>query len=118
MPKTTRRKARPARLPAPDADARGAGEAVSLDRQVPEPGGRQARAAARAPGLGAGEEVLPATLPEARASSVLAWLHRQVAQILELDPARVEAGRSLVALGLDSLSAAELTGAIESGLGV
>ena len=48
---------------------------------------------------------------------VLAWLHRQAAQILELPPARLRVDRSLAAHGLDSLAATELMAAIETGLG-
>ncbi|HVR07325.1 MAG TPA: amino acid adenylation domain-containing protein, partial [Thermoanaerobaculia bacterium] len=47
-----------------------------------------------------------------------AWLRRQVAQVLEVPEARVQPDRSLLSLGLDSLAAAELAGAIDSGLGV
>ena len=58
-----------------------------------------------------------AAAPE-REALVLAFLRQEAARFLELDRARLPADRSLLALGLDSLSAAELAGAVEAGLGV
>ena len=52
------------------------------------------------------------------AAEVLEAVRRAAASALDLDPARLPDEGSLVALGLDSLSAAELAGAIESALGV
>ncbi len=49
---------------------------------------------------------------------VLAFLARQTARVLELDGTSLRHDRSLVALGLDSLAAAELAEAIATGLGV
>ena len=57
-------------------------------------------------------------LASTRDAPVLAFLRREAARLLEVDLARLPAERSLLALGLDSLSAAELAGAVESGLGV
>jgi amino acid adenylation domain-containing protein len=49
---------------------------------------------------------------------LVAFLRRPAARALRVDPARLRPDRSLSALGLDSLAAAELAEAIESGLGV
>jgi aryl carrier-like protein len=49
---------------------------------------------------------------------VAAFLRREAARVLDVDPARLAEGRSLIAQGLDSLGAAELAAAIEAGLGV
>ncbi|HXO28551.1 MAG TPA: AMP-binding protein, partial [Thermoanaerobaculia bacterium] len=49
---------------------------------------------------------------------MVAFLRRAAARALRVDPARLRPDRSLSALGLDSLAAAELADAIESGLGV
>ncbi|HZF13303.1 MAG TPA: amino acid adenylation domain-containing protein, partial [Thermoanaerobaculia bacterium] len=49
---------------------------------------------------------------------VTAFLHQQAARALGVESARLPVDRPLVALGLDSLGAAELAAAIESGLGV
>ncbi len=58
-----------------------------------------------------------AALPE-RSPRVLAAVRGEVARILEIDGARLLPESSLVSLGLDSLSAAELAAALESELGV
>jgi amino acid adenylation domain-containing protein len=63
-------------------------------------------------------EEIAAAPPAERTARVVDFLRRAAAQVLDLDPARIPAGRSLIAQGLDSLGAAELAGAIESGLGV
>ncbi len=49
---------------------------------------------------------------------LLAFLRRAAARALRVDPVRLRPDRSLSALGLDSLAAAELADAVESGLGV
>ena len=49
---------------------------------------------------------------------LIAFLRRAAARALRVDPARLRPDRSLSALGLDSLAAVELAGAIESSLGV
>ncbi len=49
---------------------------------------------------------------------LMAFLRRAAARALRVDPARLRPDRSLSALGLDSLAAAELEEAIESELGV
>ncbi|MBV8202681.1 MAG: AMP-binding protein, partial [Acidobacteria bacterium] len=54
----------------------------------------------------------------AGAPRVLAALRGAVARVVEIDGARLLPERSLVSLGLDSLSAAELAAALESELGV
>ncbi|MBV8201972.1 MAG: AMP-binding protein, partial [Acidobacteria bacterium] len=60
----------------------------------------------------------PTSMPAAQAASVAAFLRSAAARILNVDPARLPAGRPLIGQGLDSLAAAELVGVIESGLGV
>jgi len=47
-----------------------------------------------------------------------AFLWREAARLLDVDAARLAADRPLIGLGLDSLTAAELAAAIETGLGV
>src|SRR5258708_35037040 len=66
------------------------------------------------PGL---EELLPAAL-DGRTAEALAGLRRVAAGVLRVEPGRVAVDRPLVALGLDSLGAAELSAAIESELRV
>jgi amino acid adenylation domain-containing protein len=68
-------------------------------------------------GPGAGAEV-PAAAARERAARIDACLRDAAAAVLRLDPARLPADRSLLALGLDSLAAAELASAVESALGV
>jgi acyl carrier protein len=70
-----------------------------------------------APAAPAALAPIPAPTAQRRAQ-VIAFLRREAARFLEVDLARLPAERSLLALGLDSLSAAELAGAIEAGLGV
>ncbi|HEY6321837.1 MAG TPA: amino acid adenylation domain-containing protein, partial [Thermoanaerobaculia bacterium] len=70
------------------------------------------------PGMGGARQRILAAPPPERSLLLVAWLRRQAAPILEVPGARLPADRSLIALGLDSLAAAELAGAIESGLGV
>src|ERR1700720_2933972 len=80
-------------------------------------GKRRSPAAARGASDPGRDELLAAP-PAARSALILAQLRRQSARILELPPARLRVDRSLTAHGLDSLTAAELAGAIETTLGV
>jgi acyl carrier protein len=65
---------------------------------------------------GSARENIADVPPERMAAA--AFVRREAARILGVDPVRLPDGRSLIAQGLDSLGAAELAGAIESGLGV
>src|SRR5258708_7875202 len=112
--KKTPAAARPAVATRPKATARPAAAAQPAAAARPA---TAARPAARAGGSSPREELLAAP-PATRPALVLAYLHRQAAQVLELPPARLRVDRSLAAHGLDSLAAAELMGAIETGLGV
>ncbi|HEX2188744.1 MAG TPA: amino acid adenylation domain-containing protein, partial [Longimicrobiaceae bacterium] len=56
--------------------------------------------------------------PAARRPLLEAWLRDRAARALGVAPERVEGDRPLVALGLDSLMAAELRAAVEAALGV
>ncbi|HVR06640.1 MAG TPA: amino acid adenylation domain-containing protein, partial [Thermoanaerobaculia bacterium] len=72
-------------------------------------------------GAGAGPdrgEVAGAPPAARKPAAIAAFLRHEAARALAVDPARLRADRSLIAQGLDSLGAAELAAAIESGLGV
>ena len=56
--------------------------------------------------------------PAARRVLLTIYLQEQVARVLHLSSSSIEAGRPLAALGLDSLSAVELSHEIETSLGV
>src|SRR5258708_1411889 len=53
-----------------------------------------------------------------RRERLLAYLVDEVARLSGVVPGRVDVNRSLTALGLDSLAAAELCGILEDGLGL
>jgi amino acid adenylation domain-containing protein len=55
---------------------------------------------------------------EAAPPASFSWLHRQAAEVLRVAPEAVDPEAPLPALGLDSLSAFELQGAVERELGV
>jgi amino acid adenylation domain-containing protein len=57
-------------------------------------------------------------LPDAAGSSLLAFLRERAAAALGLPAMAIDLDRPLTALGLDSLSAVELQGAVEEALGV
>ncbi|HVR07571.1 MAG TPA: amino acid adenylation domain-containing protein, partial [Thermoanaerobaculia bacterium] len=56
--------------------------------------------------------------PRRDPAALVERLRRIAAQALALDPSRLDAERPLLALGVDSLAAAEIAGAIEAELGV
>ncbi|MEW5928487.1 MAG: amino acid adenylation domain-containing protein, partial [Gemmatimonadota bacterium] len=62
-------------------------------------------------------EALEAVAAEERQALVEALLVEHAARVLGVDPARVDREQPLVALGLDSLRAMELKGALEASLG-
>ncbi len=84
---------------------------------IQEPGGQPLEPEPPAE-QGSGREDMLAAPPPLRTALVAAWLRRQAARVLEIPASRVQADRSLLTLGLDSLAAIELASAIESGLGV
>jgi non-ribosomal peptide synthetase component F/acyl carrier protein len=97
-----------------------------MDDSVPS-GSRRRKAAARtpcqegAPGAGHPARARRRPAPDAaapRQQPVLERLRAAAARGLGLDAERLPADRPLVALGLDSLGAAELAGAVEAELGV
>ncbi len=93
-----------------------AGELAAVERSAlaiePPP-------AAEAPAGAALDPQALAVLPAAaRRAAIEGWLRGAAAAVLGLPPARVEPGRPLTALGLDSLAAIELRARVESGLGV
>ena len=63
-------------------------------------------------------ELLASSTPEAARGKVVALLTEEVARITKLAPGRIEAGRPLVELGMDSLMAVELRLAVEQRFGV
>ncbi|MEW5925951.1 MAG: non-ribosomal peptide synthase/polyketide synthase [Gemmatimonadota bacterium] len=74
-------------------------------------------AAPRADSAGLTREALEAAAAEERQELLEGLLVERAAQVLGLDPAGVDRAQPLVALGLDSLRAMELKGALEAGLG-
>ncbi|HLX10276.1 MAG TPA: amino acid adenylation domain-containing protein, partial [Thermoanaerobaculia bacterium] len=76
-------------------------------RQPRQPDRRRTKAGAAA-----------ARAPGERSRLVVARLRREAARILDVEPAALPLDRSLLSLGLDSLSAAELAAAIAVGMGV
>ncbi|HEX2090929.1 MAG TPA: amino acid adenylation domain-containing protein [Longimicrobiaceae bacterium] len=69
-----------------------------------------------APSLG--REALEAAEPAERAGMLEEFLHAHAARVLGVSAARIDRGQPLVALGLDSLMAAELKTVVETSLGV
>ena len=63
-------------------------------------------------------ELLASCTPEVAREKVVALLTEEVARITKLSPGRIEAGRPLVELGMDSLMAVELRLAVEQRFGV
>ncbi|HEX6289049.1 MAG TPA: amino acid adenylation domain-containing protein, partial [Herpetosiphonaceae bacterium] len=63
-------------------------------------------------------ETLGALAPEERQPALEAYLQRQIARALRVDPSQVTTTRSISGFGLDSLMAVELQHAIESALDV
>lgn len=61
-------------------------------------------------------ELLLSVAPQERHESVKAFLQANLSRILKIEEANVDASRPLVALGLDSLGAAELISQVESSL--
>ena len=80
---------------------------------------REAAAGAvpRPAGAGITREALEAAAAEDRQVLMEELLVERAAQVLGVDPARVDREQPLVALGLDSLRAMELKGALEASLG-
>ncbi|MEM9291840.1 MAG: beta-ketoacyl synthase N-terminal-like domain-containing protein [Acidobacteriota bacterium] len=59
-----------------------------------------------------------ATLGFQSRAQLIDWMRHRVAEVVDLDPARISSGRSIDRLGLDSLMAVEIKNAVEDGLGV
>ncbi|HEX8272004.1 MAG TPA: non-ribosomal peptide synthase/polyketide synthase, partial [Longimicrobiaceae bacterium] len=91
-----------------------AGELPLVGLSVREDAGSAAPLPA-APGLT--REALEASAAEERQALLEGLLVERAAQVLGVDPARVDRAQPLVALGMDSLRAMELKGALEASLG-
>jgi acyl carrier protein len=81
--------------------------AGGYDLDLQEPAARAAR-----------EKSVADLPPPARAAALDAWLREAAARILEMAPGALAADRSLIALGLDSLGAAELAAEVSTELGI
>jgi acyl transferase domain-containing protein/acyl carrier protein len=76
--------------------------------------------ARRAPRTVAGPDLrrrLQSAPPEAHRDVVLQWVREEIAAVLRLPAAEVDAGRGLFDMGLDSLMALDLRGRLEAGVG-
>ncbi|HEV3455380.1 MAG TPA: phosphopantetheine-binding protein, partial [Thermoanaerobaculia bacterium] len=110
----------PARGRRSEPDGAGA-EAVGTGAEAVGAGAEPVGAGAEADGAGAEpvrEDVAGEPPAAGTLAPVAAFLRREAARVLDVDPARLRDGSSLIAQGLDSLGAADLAAAIEAGLGM